>query len=349
MNTISYGIGRDYLSSWGLGEALREIFQNYIDYGYYEVYKEDIENGLLYIEVTNDYIPNSLEFLKIGKSIKNNKSSIGKHGEGLKMAFLVFLREGLSIKIETNTKIITPKFEEEFEIGEVLKIDYKEKENNDDEIPDDRFKTCFYIKKDIFESFLEGIIEEKDIVFKNEYGSIVNKKKGNIYSNGLFVCHLDKFTKSYDIKPEYMPLDRDREVPRQFDVNWYSSRILEDYGKFTSQDLGYSDTEYISKVPKSIIENTRAVRVGNNVELVVKEKDEKGNITDKVIPEGSIKDSLRKNSIFSKIINKIKHTILKNIGIYDLLLKFQEEHQYNLTSKGREDLSIIIERFKDEK
>ena len=49
---INYGIGRKYLSHWGINEALREIMQNFMDYGEYKVTynKNDIC-------ISNSYIP----------------------------------------------------------------------------------------------------------------------------------------------------------------------------------------------------------------------------------------------------------------------------------------------------
>ena len=49
---INYGIGRKYLSHWGINEALREIMQNFMDYGECKVTynKNDIC-------ISNSYIP----------------------------------------------------------------------------------------------------------------------------------------------------------------------------------------------------------------------------------------------------------------------------------------------------
>ena len=37
---IKYGIGFDYLPKWGIKEALREIYQNFNDYGAFETKSE---------------------------------------------------------------------------------------------------------------------------------------------------------------------------------------------------------------------------------------------------------------------------------------------------------------------
>ena len=33
---IKYGISKNYLPNWGIQEALREIFQNFLDFGEYK-------------------------------------------------------------------------------------------------------------------------------------------------------------------------------------------------------------------------------------------------------------------------------------------------------------------------
>jgi hypothetical protein len=54
---IEYGFGREYLSSWTLKEALREVFQNYIDYGDYDISigNVDEDNNSVTVRVANDY------------------------------------------------------------------------------------------------------------------------------------------------------------------------------------------------------------------------------------------------------------------------------------------------------
>src|SRR6185503_8485894 len=99
---IHYGFGKDYLPKWGLQQALREIYQNFLDYGDYEeeiqYVDEDVTHDTqrLIITIKNGWNPESLDYLRIGNSNKGgNTNAIGKHGEGLKMAFLILLREGM--------------------------------------------------------------------------------------------------------------------------------------------------------------------------------------------------------------------------------------------------------------
>ena len=334
MGIISYGIGTEYLSSWGIKQALREIYQNYLDYGdFSEIVTED-ENKV-FVNISNNYIPENLEFLKIGKSVKHNENAIGKHGEGLKMAFLIFHREGLNIKIQTNQYTITPKFKESPQIGKCLHIQYRKRSKEGE-----HFTTSFECDKEIFEDFRKGIISKEDYTFTNSYhGSIVDRPAGEIYSGKLFVCKLENFSKSYDIPPSLLPLDRDREVPRAFDVNYHSSRINENQKEWTAKDLTYSDTSYIQSIPKKIKEQITPKLVGNSIEYTTEVEGET-----KVITNDSVKEALSKDSFFVNIIKKLKMAIAKKLGIYDLLLEFQKKHY--LTGDAKIDLELIIEKAK---
>jgi len=333
--TIHYGFGKEYLSNWGIREALREIFQNFMDYGEYttDLMLFSTEENVVKIRLTNDYSPEKLEFLRIGNSVKKNKEAIGKHGEGLKMAFLIFLREELCIELYTNKYKITPRFEKDENVGELFVLDYVE--HNMEELKEE-FSIDFTCPLDIYQEFTDNIITEKDIIFKHDYlGSIVDKKKGNIYSGGLFVANVENVSKAYDIAPSFLPLDRDRATPREFDISYHASQINEHHKKWTTKDLSYSDTQYITSIPDEIKKEITPVRLKDKVVFVDKDGD--------VIKNESVNEALKKDSFFKSIINKIKHEIAKGLGLYDLLIEFEKKHVHS--SEAREDFKVILERI----
>ncbi len=110
------GISPEYVKGWEIEEAIREIVQNYLDSrkefdcdGYVKW-----EDGLATVK---DYGPGlELRHLVMGISEKG-EDSIGQFGEGLKLALLVFAREGREIEIWSNGKRITPeiRYNESFE------------------------------------------------------------------------------------------------------------------------------------------------------------------------------------------------------------------------------------------
>ncbi len=333
MKNISYGIGLDYLSNWGLKEALREIYQNFIDYGDYTEVKNRKGNNVEVI-IKNDYTPNKLEFLRIGNSIKSGSSNIGKHGEGLKMALLIFLRNKLPIQIKTPKNLIVPKVLKDDLLGDCFSLDIEDSIN-------DGFEISFLCNQQLFKEFRNNIIQDSDIIFNYKgYGSIVNKFPGNIYSGGLFVCQLSGFSKAYDILPENMELDRDRCVPKSFDVTYYSSKINEKQGDWGIDDLGKNDTDYINTVPDKLLDKIEPKIIGNGIQFTSKNND--GETV--IINNNSLRDSLFSEDRFKDDITKLTELLNKNKSTLDLVKKFKYNHVSGLEMEN--DINIIISRLK---
>lgn len=335
---IHYGFGLDYLKDWGLEQALREIYQNFIDYGKYKEKVKKVRDNKVMVTLSNDWKPTNLDFLRIGNSRKK-EGSIGKHGEGMKMAFMIFQRNNLYSQIITHQSVAMPSSYYDEEIGECFSFEYFDITSRSN-----RFVIQFVIDKVVFSKFRNNIITKEDIEFTDKfYGDIVNKPKGSIYSGGLFVAKLDNLSRAYNIRPEHLQLDRDRSVPRAFDVNWSAGRILDSYDKWNFVDETYSDTQYVSKIPDHIKQEVKPVIVGSSVEFV--RKDEKGE--DVVITNSNIKEALKKDNFFQSAIKKLKQFVAKKLGLYDMLIEFREKHVHN--NEARIDFDLILERLEAEK
>lgn len=335
--TIHYGFGLDYLKDWGLDQALREIYQNFLDYGQFTEKVKNVKNNRVLVTISNDWEPKNLDFLRIGNSMKK-EGSIGKHGEGIKMAFMIFLRNGLFSQIITKNSVVVPSSYVDDEIGECFSFEYFDINSKSG-----RFIIQFVIGRDIFHNFRNNIITEKDVEFTDKYyGDIVNKPKGSIYSGGLFVTQLQNLSRSYNIRPEHLQLDRDRSVPRSFDVNWAASKILDSFEKWNFVDETYDDTQYVTKVPDSIIREIKPVIVGSTIEFI--RKDEKGQ--DVVISNHNVKEVLKKDSFFQAAIKKLKQFVAKKLGVYDMLIEFREKHIHS--HEARVDFDLILERLEAE-
>jgi len=334
--TIQYGFGLDYLPKWKTKQALREIYQNFIDYGTYSETKQSDKN-MINVTITNSYNPENLEFLRIGNSNKgNNREAIGKHGEGIKMAFLVFLREGNNIKITTKNYILIPSLHKSEEIGDCFSIEYTK--NNE---VTDGFKVEFSCNEEDFNSFYSGVLKKEDYIHtKDNVGSIIDKKIGNIYSGGLFVCNLPNYTKAYEILPSNLVLDRDREVPKSFEVSWYSSKINESYDKWEFEHLGKADVAYIDVIPERLHKEIEPIEVEGTVHYSFKDS----NNETKIITNDNLVNKLNNDSRFSQIIKKLKLYITKKLGLYELLIDFQSKHIHS--NEAKKDFEIILNRIK---
>lgn len=335
-NTIHYGIGREYLANWGIQQALREIYQNFLDYGDYSEDVVQFDEHSVRVSVSNDWVPESLDFLRIGNSKKHNPNAIGKHGEGVKMAFLILERLGMNSQIITQKYVIEPAFNNDPEIGECFCLNYT---THDEHADTPKFTVVFECPAEDFKIFKDNVIVDGDILFSHDYGNIVDKSAGSIYSGGLFVTKVKNMSKAYNIKPQYLPLDRDRCAPGSFDLNYHASKINEHHGKITAEELAHSDTMYTSEVSDDVKKQIVPKMVGNSVEFVVRGKN---GTEDKIIKNDYLKESFKKDSFFEKTIKKLRLYVAKRLGLYDLLVEFQKKHVH--TTDARADFELILAR-----
>ncbi len=336
MNTtiIQYGIGKDYLKDWGINEALREIYQNFIDYGTYRVEVIDTNKGIVDVIISNKYIPENLEFLQIGKSIKDNKEAIGQHGEGLKMAMLIFLRLDYRITIHTNDKMIFPMWKNQDHVGETLALAVTHKKIQSQIA---KFAIRIQLPIEEFNKFNNNVIIDKDIVFTAPYhGSIVDKPKGNLYSGNLFICNLKNLKLAYNLNPSVLKLDRDRRVPGSFETSYHTSKINEARAEIDFIDQDFDDYKFVQSIPKTHYSSIKPKIINDNIEFVATTKEG----SQVIIKNESIKNQLKEDSYFSKAMKGIKKFLISRLGINDLLLKFRQEHCHTNESKIAFDLIL---------
>jgi hypothetical protein len=119
-------ISPKYVKGWTVSKAVREIVQNYLDSR-----KEFNCSGSISwdegVAKVKDFGPGlELKHLAVGVSEKS-EGSIGKYGEGLKLALLVLAREGREVTVKARGKVIRPKIEMDLTLGtEVLAFSIKD-------------------------------------------------------------------------------------------------------------------------------------------------------------------------------------------------------------------------------
>lgn len=333
---ISYGISINYLKHWGTHEALREVFQNFMDYGEYHLQTTiDESTNNATISIKNSYEPNDLTFLAVGNSEKESVNARGKYGEGLKMAFLVFIRNGFSIEVYTQGEKYYPIIEET-RLGTTLAIKIEPVETFLQ-----GFKIVFSLPLLVWEDYQSKVIKKEDIMFNHpQYGSIVDRDKGNIYCGGLFVRNVNNLTYAYDILPEHLSLDRDRSLPSTFDVNWATSKIKQAYGKTKIEDFTYSDTEYIDEIPANVKKQIRPRLIGNTIVPTY----QSGGKT-VVINNTKVKTLIENDSFFAKTIKRIKLFLMKQLGLYDMLKEFERKHVHG--EQAKKDFKLILMKVEE--
>lgn len=235
-HTFYTSIASTYIPDWKLWEAIRELLQNAMDQDPNYTLKH--YNGVLTITTHNAKL--SRDTLLLGVSNKPS-GSIGKYGEGYKLACLVLLRLGHKVCINTSKEQWYPRLDLHSQLNqEVLVFDFVEV----DEYSDDITFTVILSESD-YESISDKFVNPKDYqviaehngnyIFNqsdeqydlNELTTIQNVEP-KVYVNGLFVCNLpSQYMFSYSLTPNCIELDRDRNHVREFELQEQVCKILE--------------------------------------------------------------------------------------------------------------------------
>ncbi len=215
----------DYLADWGVSEAVRELFQNVLDNQTQEPSNEmffsyDEQEQTLYLgNKTSVLEPKTL---LMGYSTKREDDrTIGKHGEGYKVAFLVLLREGKGVRVlnygakeEWTTRLVKSR---KFQGASVVEVETKRKIF--ERVPDQHLQFVVTgITPEEYQSIvLKNLHVQEEFAFLDipyHEGRILldPRHKGQVFIRGLYVATNDKFVYGYDFSPQMIGLDRDRRL-----------------------------------------------------------------------------------------------------------------------------------------
>lgn len=211
---------RDYVSHWGVQEAVREFLQNALDapttFSYTWVEPEKDEGWTLMIRSSNMVLKPRM--LLLGSTTKTEGTTIGSFGEGFKIALLVLSRLDRPVIMKNGVLIWRPALRLSDRYGvETLCID---------EFPgEDTTHTGLTVviggltdeeKMDIIGSCIR--MQENPGKFQaTKYGSILLDQPGRLYCGGLFICKTE-LEYGYNILPKYLPLERDRQTVSDWDL-----------------------------------------------------------------------------------------------------------------------------------
>lgn len=215
-------LARDYVRHWGTVEAVRELLQNAIDSE--SPLEYSFQSGTLSIRSRFATLPASS--LLLGTTSKaDNSQKVGQFGEGYKIALLVLTREGKSVQVLNGDLLWQPEFKQSRTFGtEVLSI---------------RESRCPENKGNGLEFLIEGLTDDDEdrirksfLPMQEQVGEIVETSKGQIlldrpgelYVKGLYVCQT-KLWFGYNVKPEFLRLERDRNTVDSFDLAWLAKQM----------------------------------------------------------------------------------------------------------------------------
>lgn len=266
MTKYELSLTKDYASGWTLVDAIRELFQNALDQ---ETVNNDnpmfwsYEDGIF--KVGNAKSVLKTKSLLLGASTKSDDDeTIGKFGEGYKIATLVLIRLGKKVKfynygakeLWTADISYSKKYEEHILVFNVdKKFPWNKVPDNDLTMEVEGITYEEYL--DIMDSNLHIQKEYKTI--KTEYGEVLldEKYKGKMYVNGLFINEVKNFHYGYNFKPKMIKLDRDRKLIEEFDLTLTTSKLWNNT----------NDVEALSIATRLVMEDvadTKYVKYTNN-------------------------------------------------------------------------------------
>lgn len=235
--TVSTG----YVPNWTYIEAMRELFQNALDQETKDprnkmVFEYDSKNER--VTIGNKTSVLDANSLLLGFTTKaDDSATIGQHGEGYKIAFMVLLREGKAIHVLNYGK------QQEWEVklvksrrfsGCMVPTVYVEKKMFWEPVPDrDLTIVVDGITPDEWTAISEcnlHLLRKKKVLQECEaedYGRVLldGDQSGRVYVKGLYVCTVKELCYGYDLEPQYITLDRDRSLIRNFDLVWRTSSM----------------------------------------------------------------------------------------------------------------------------
>lgn len=236
-------ISPNYVSNWGINEAIREILQNAIDADK-NGYKKSIYYSGDTLYINNEGISLSAKDLILGCSSKSDQDGmIGKYGEGFKLALVVLLRKGMNVYVDNNDKLWNPSFKVSEQFGtQVLNI-----EESDDGRGEGLTFVISPVDQQLYNSLLNYfpcIDESFGNVVNCDNGQILLDKqfKGKMYVEGLYIQTDDNFQYGYNFNSDVVELDRDRKA-----INYYELRALTAQSIVTAEECNKEIFDAITK------------------------------------------------------------------------------------------------------
>jgi len=340
----------EYVGTWSLQDALRELFQNSIDHGNWSwLYKNET------LTITSKSTALDKKYLLLGMSDKK-EGSIGQYGEGFKLAMLVLCRLGYKPYILTGDEKWEPKL-------------IKSRTYGTQQLVFDVYKDQPQVNDIVFVVPCISLLEFSELqnrnlhVRKPSMGWYIDKGRilsedyaGKIFVGGLYVCEIP-LRHGYDFDPEVLKLDRDRRMVSSFDVHWLTCQMwkqTEEYDyilsliKEDAPDVKYLDSFVYSakqgladKAAEAFLDEhgPEAVPVVDNYDLG-KAKDE-GHDKVIIVPKVTVQ-LLQQSKIWTRPAPKvIKKTPREE------LLDFRIDFADQMSELMLLQLDLIIEHAKD--
>lgn len=235
MSKIELSLASDYVPSWTIVDAFRELFQNALDQ---ETQCPDNKASWSYdaashtVRISNRKSSLTTKSLLLGSSTKaGDTKTIGQFGEGYKVATLVLLRNDKPVVFYNYgcREVWRPRFVKSRRFQADVLTFFIDKEYPWTSVPNEDL--TIEIQGITEQEWTEHIVPSNlhlrtdyTVVEETEYGQILDIP-GQVFVNGLFVCNYKDYRHSYNFKPGQLKLDRDRKLASDFDLKWLASKM----------------------------------------------------------------------------------------------------------------------------
>ena len=255
ITTLELSLSPDNVPTWGLWEGVREYLSNYLDEDGDKGYYFDSRGKKLHLINRNKELPKS--FFATGVSSKREDvTTRGTWGEGSGAAMCCLLREGYKIQINTGDASYVPyiSHSDKYHCDMVFVATHQRVKGNE------------YSTYGDVHIIIEGIgvsdydnIKSKCLYLQDSYDKIETSRgdiltapwhKGKVFCGGMYVNTFSELDSGYDINPEYLKLDRDRHMVRQFDIAWITKEMWAEHTKESGEiAVDYVANSVIGNVP----------------------------------------------------------------------------------------------------
>lgn len=310
MSKFELSITPNYVANWTLVDAIRELFQNALDQ---QTVMKDNDMFFSYrdntLQIGNKKSVLGIRSLLLGETTKqNDDSTIGKFGEGYKVATLVLLRLGKQITFYNYgaKEVWRPRFVDSRRYGTKILTFFVDKKYAWQQVPDNNLTIAVDgITNEEYKDIVESNLHlQTPLAIETSQGRILTEDcyKGKIFVNGLFICKFAPYKYGYDFKPKYIRIDRDRKLVSDFDLRWLASQMWAEVKTDEVVDMvakGLPDVGYINSI-LSFTESARPLS-DRALEMFVEE------FGDNAIPVSTQEEVARLSSSCKPVIVKEEH------------------------------------------
>lgn len=215
-------ITEDYIPDWTAADGLREYVSNALDSQ--SNFSYSIGDGTMTLVSHDVVLPSKILAMGVS-SHRNDKNAVGKHGEGTLVGCVPILREGHSLTFYNGSKVWTPKFEWDENLGVSILII----EETDGSVSNNNFIVKYSGTQDIVDQVVQRCLYLQDDlgkVLECDMGRVLMDRSGEVFVGGIWVCNEPTLKHSYDFHPSVMPINRDRKQVSNWDLLVNTSRML---------------------------------------------------------------------------------------------------------------------------